>query len=483
MTARIFVPMNADSSLIRKSAIEIIALLRERQITPHDCLDALEARIAAVDRPINALPILCFERARAAADALMKKPADRRGLLAGLPVVIKDLAQVAGVRTTFGSPIFADHVPERSDPVVERLEREGGIVYAKSNVPEFGAGANTFNEVFGRTRNPWNTTRSAAGSSGGAAAALATGSAWLAHGSDLGGSLRHPASFCSVVGLRPSPGRVAGHPGYPLDQQLLVEGPMARSVEDAALFLDALAAEDLRDPVSLPTPSQSFLAGARSGWRPLRVAFSADLGITPVDPEIAAICAKAALRFADAGVSVDEAHPDYSQAHDTFNVLRARGYAISKLELLRNKRALLKPEIVWNIEQGLALTMADEERAERQRAALYQRTLTFFEKYDLLCTPTTIVAPFPIEQRYVERCNGVVFDNYIQWFSIAYAFSLVNCPALSLPCGFTREKLPVGLQIVARPRDEARLLAGAKLLEDLLGLARKTPIEPRVMHI
>jgi amidase len=475
--------MKPDEILICKSATEIVALLRQRQITTHDCLDALEARIAAVDGCINALPTLCFERARAAADALMKRPRDSCGILAGLPVAIKDLTEVAGVRTTYGSPIFANYVSPHSDPLVERLEREGGIIYAKSNTPEFGAGANTFNEVFGPTRNPWNTARSAAGSSGGAAAALATGSAWLAHGSDLGGSLRHPASFCSVVGMRPSPGRVAGHPGYPLDQQLLVEGPMARTVEDVALFLDALAAEDLRDPVSLPTPAQSFFSATRSGWKPLRVAFSTDLGITPVDPEIADICSKAALRFADAGVIVEEAHPDLSEAHDTFNVLRARAYAISKMALLESKREQLKPEIVWNIEQGLALTMADEERAERQRAALYRRTLAFFQTFDLICTPTTIVAPYPIEQRYVERCNGVVFDNYIQWFAIAYAFSLVNCPALSLPCGFTRENLPVGLQIIARPRAEAQLIAGAKLLEDLLGLKGRTPIEPRVTHI
>ncbi|MBN9061001.1 MAG: amidase [Rhizobiales bacterium 65-9] len=474
--------MGADQSLISKTAMEMIAMLRKQEITPHDCLDALEARIAAVDGPVNALPTLCFDRARKAADAVMAKPADARGLLAGLPVPIKDLTEVAGVRTTHGSPIFADHVPESSDPLVERIESEDGIVYAKSNTPEFGAGANTFNDVFGATRNPWNTTRSAAGSSGGAAAALASGTAWLAHGSDLGGSLRNPASFCGIVGLRPSPGRVATKAGWPMDRQLPAQGPMARNVEDVALFLDALTGEDVRDPVSLPKPATSFHSAAVSGWRPKRVAFSPGLGITPVDPEVADICRKAAFRFAEAGAIVEETHPDFSEAHDTFNVLRAKGFAIGKKELLETKRSLLKPEVIWNIEKGLALTMADHERAERQRAVLYHRALSFFQTYDLICTPATIVAAFPVEQRYLESCDGVTFDNYVHWLAIAYAFTLVSSPAISIPCGFTREGLPVGLQIAARPRNEAQLLPGAKLMEDILGLKGSTPIEPRIMH-
>mgnify|MGYP000879450358 CR=1 FL=1 len=474
--------MGADQSLIRKSAVEMIAMLKRQEITPHDCLDALEARIATVDGPVNALPILCFERARDAADAVMATPIDERGLLAGLPVAIKDLTEVAGVRTTYGSPIFADLIPESSDPLVERLESEGGVVYAKTNTPEFGAGANTFNEVFGATRNPWNTTRSAAGSSGGSAAALATGTAWLAHGSDLGGSLRNPASFCSIVGLRPSPGRVATRAGYPLDRQLPVQGPMARTVEDVALFLDALSGDDVRDPISLPKPARSFHSAALSGWKPTRVAFSTDLGITPVDSEVADICRKAAYRFADAGAIVEDAHPDFSEAHDTFNVLRAKGFAIGKKALLETKRDLLKPEVIWNIEKGLELTMNDHERAERQRAAMYQRVIAFFDTYDLICAPATIVAPFPVENRFVESCNGVKFDNYVHWLAIAYAFTLVSSPAISIPCGFTKEGLPVGLQIAARPRGDAPLLAGAKLMEDILGLRGTTPIDPKVMH-
>jgi amidase len=465
--------------LVSLDACTVVGLLRRDEVSPHDLLDALEARIAAVDPVVNALPTRCFERARASADRIVKKPAAERGLLAGLPVAIKDLNDVAGVRTTYGSPIFKDHVPERSDILVDMLESRGAIVYAKSNTPEFGAGANTFNEVFGATRNPWNTARSAAGSSGGAAVALATGMAWLAHGTDLGGSLRNPASFCGIVGLRPSIGRVARTPAAKIDRTLSANGPMARNVEDLALMLDAMSGEHPADPLSLPTLPVPFLDAARSGVKVKRVAYSADLGVTPVDPEIAAITRKAAQRFSETGAVVEEAHPDLTGVHDCFHVLRAYDYAVSKAELLRAHRDLLKPEVIWNIEKGLKLTMDELERAEAQRVALTARALSFFETHDLLLTPATIVPPFPVEQRYVTECAGTTFSNYLDWLAIAYAITMVCCPALSLPCGFTSEGLPVGLQIAGPPRSEARILACARQLEDILGLRGTTPIDPR----
>ena len=467
------------AELIKKDACGVVDLLKRGEVTPHDLLDAIEARIAAVDTSVNALPTLCFERARAHADHLMAKPLAERGPLAGLPVPIKDLTDVAGVRTTYGSLAFKDHVPARSDILVERLEENGGIVYAKSNTPEFGAGANTFNEVFGFTRNPWNTARSAAGSSGGAAAALATGMAWIAHGSDMGGSLRNPASLCGIVGMRPSLGRVARTPTYKIDRTLSAQGPMARTVEDLALMLDAMTGEHPADPLSLPKLASPFRAAVNGGARPKRVAYSPDLGITPVDPEVAALTRKAAERLAEAGVVVEEAHPDFSGVHECFQVLRGYDYAVSKSQLLRTKRDLLKPEVVANIEFGMRLTMEQLERAEGQRVEYCRRALVFFERYDLLLTPATIVAPFPVEERYVKECGGVTFGNYFEWLAIAYAITLACCPALSLPCGFTREGLPVGLQIVAPPRGEARILSAAKLLEDMLGLRGTTPIEPR----
>jgi amidase len=469
----------AEQELIRENACAIVDKLQAGEITPLDLLDALEKRIAEIDGKVNALPTLCFDRARSHAKDLMKKPAGARGLLAGLPLPIKDLTDVGGVLTTQGSPIYRDRVPARSDILVEHLEHNGGVIYAKSNTPEFGAGANTFNEVFGATRNPWDTSRSAAGSSGGAAVALATGMAWLAHGSDMGGSLRNPASFCGIVGLRPSIGRVAHTPHFKVDRTLGVQGPMARNVEDLALLLDAMSGEHPADPLSLPKLPASFLSAARSGSKPKRVAYSTDLGITPVDPEVASITRKAAQRFAEAGAIVEEAHPDLNEAHECFHVLRAFDFAVSKAKLLRTHRDQLKPEVIWNIEEGLKLSVEKLERAEAQRLAMAERALQFFENYDLLLTPATIVAPFPVENRYVAECAGRKFDNYVEWLGIVYAITLACCPALSLPCGFTASGLPVGLQMVGPPRGEAQLLAGAKVLEDILGVRGTTPIDPR----
>jgi amidase len=469
----------AHEALVRATACAVVDKLKSGEVTPLDLIDVLEQRIAEVDGDVNALPTLCFDRARTRAKQLMKRPAGERGLLAGMPIPIKDLTNVEGVLTTQGSPIYKDNIPARSDLMVEHLEHSGALIYAKSNTPEFGAGANTFNEVFGPTRNPWDTSRSAAGSSGGAAVALATGMAWLAHGSDMGGALRNPASFCGIVGMRPSIGRVAHTPVAKIDRNLGVQGPMARNVEDLALLLDAMSGEHRADPLSLPALPISFLSAARSGSKPKRVAYSSDLGITPVDPEFAAITRKAAARFAEAGAIVEEAHPDLREAHECFHVLRAFDFAISKAALLRSKRDLLKPEVIWNIEEGLKLSVEQLERAEAQRVAMTERTVEFFRTYDLLLTPATIVAPFPVENRYVAECAGKKFDNYVEWLGIVYAITLVCCPAMSLPCGFTASGLPVGLQIVAAPRAEAQLLAGAKLLEDVLGLRGTTPIDPR----
>ncbi len=471
--------MSSDRSLTDKTATEIVNLLKSEEISCHDLLDALEARIGEVDGDINALPTLCFERARKSADDLMAKPVGERGVLAGLPVPIKDLSEVAGVRTTYGSPIFADFVPEVSNIVVQRLEREGGVIYAKSNTPEFGSGGNTFNEVFGPTLNPWDVTRSCAGSSGGAAAALASGTAWVAHGSDMGGSLRNPASFCGIVGLRPTPGRVARTPTRMIDDALGVQGPMARNVSDVALMLDAMTGIDAGDPMSLPKPAESFVSALHSGKKPKKVAFSRDLGITAVDPEVARICEEAAHQFERAGVIVEEATPDFQDAHEIFQTLRALNYAISFADLLKNHRDKLKPEIVWNIERGQKLTTEDIVKAQQARTKLFHRVKEFFQSYDLLLSPATIVAPFPIEHRFVEECDGHKFDNYVEWLGIAYALTIVSSPAISLPAGFTAENLPVGLQLAGPARGEAQVLKGARVLEEILGISAIVPIDPR----
>ncbi len=311
------------------------------------------------------------------------------------------------------------------------------------------------------------------------AAALASGTAWIAHGSDMGGSLRNPASFCGVVGMRPSIGRVAVSPAAAIARTLNVNGPMARNVEDLALMLDAMCGEHIGDPVSLPKLPISYLDAARSGRKPKKVAYSPDFGITPVDPEVRALTRKAAERFAEAGVIVEEAHPDMKEAHECFQTLRAYDFAISKAQLLRTKRDLLKPEVIWNIEKGLKLTVEDLERAEAQRLTMMNRAIEFFKTYDLLLAPATIVPPFPIENRYAAECDGVKFDNYVEWLAIVYAITLICSPAISIPCGFTASGLPVGLQVIAAPRGEAQVLAGAKVLEDILGLRGSTPIDPR----
>lgn len=469
--------MPRPADLWKLTATQAVKLLKTGKVSPRELLDAAEARIAAANPAINALPTLCFDRARKRA-----KAAKRTSLLAGLPIAIKDLTDVAGVRTTYGSPIYADNVPAQSNLLVERLEANGALVVAKANTPEFGAGAHTFNPVFGVTRNPWDTRLSAAGSSGGSAAALAAGLVWLAEGSDLGGSLRTPAGFNSVAGLRVSPGRIARGPtALPFDV-LGVNGPMARNVSDLALFLDAMMGDDPRDPIALPAPAVPFSHTLKRPKAPARVAFSPDLGICTVEPEIADVCRKAAGHFAKLGGKVTETHPDFAGAYEAFQTLRAMRFVAAREPLLAQHRDKLKGDVIWNIEEGLRLTPSDIGRAERHRAALAKRMAAFFEEYDLLVCPSMQALPFPAEKTYVAEIAGKQMKTYIDWITITFAITVTGCPALAIPAGFSKSGLPIGLQIVGPPRSEARLLAAGKLLEDRLGLSAQLPIDPRVRH-
>lgn len=469
--------------LINATACDVVARLKRGDVSPLDCLDALESRIAAVNPSVNALVTLCFDRARDHARAVMAKSEFERGALAGLPVPIKDLTDVKGVRCTKGSRIFADRIAPESDLLVRHLEKMDGIVYAMSNTPEFGAGAQTFNDVFGITRNPWNTSLTPAGSSGGAAVALATGMAWVAQGSDMGGSLRNPASFCGVVGLRPSPGRVAATPGMRIDTTLGVEGPMARNVADLALLFDAMSGFEQGDPIALPRRHHGYSRMIHSSWRPQRIAFSRDLGITPVDPEVADIVETAARKLEASRVTVVEAHPDMAEAMKCFQTLRALDYAIGMRQLLLDHRALLKPEVVWNIEKGLALTGEAIINAETQRGELFRRMDEFLQVHDALICPATIVAPFPVEERFVKSCSGVEFETYVDWLLIVAVATLCMCPAISIPCGFTKSGLPVGMQIITRNRCDAKLIGVARHVENVLNLGALTPIDPKVTHL
>lgn len=471
--------MNNDD-LIRLSAVDVVKLLRAGEVSPVDLLLALEGRISTIDTQVNALPTLCFDRAYSNARALMKQPMSERGLLAGIPVTIKDSSAVEGVRTTYGSKVFANHVPEKSDIQVSHLERSGAVVYAKSNTPEFEAGANTFNEVFGQTLNPWNTSLSAAGSSGGAAVSVATGMSWLSQGSDFACSIRAPASFCGVVGLRPSPGLVArGHGNAPC-QNLSVIGPIARSVEDVALFLDAMVGHEIGDPISFPRLESSYLDACQSSFAANKVAFSADLGITPVDPAI-----RAAFDLVINKLNTllpeepREAHPCLDGVHQVFRVMRAQQFAFEYGSLLKTHREEMKSDVCWNIEEGMSLTMADLAEAQRIRSGLFDNVAAFFSKYEFLITPTMIVPPYPVNQSYVKSCDGHQFNNYLEWMGIDYAVSVISCPAISLPCGFTQDGLPIGIQIVGKPRGEAGLLAFARFLEENLLIEKIVPIDPK----
>ena len=467
-----------SEELWRQTACEVVDLLQAGEVKPSELIDVAANRIAAVDGDVNAMVTQCLERAHDHAKRI-EAGAAPAGVLGGLPISVKDLFAVAGVRTTKGSPIFADHVPEHSDYMVERLEASGAIVVGKSNTPEFGAGANTFNEVFGATRNPWNTALTCGGSSGGAAVNLATGQVWLATGSDMGGSCRIPAAFCNAVGLRPSPGRIAAGPSASPFDILGQHGPLARNVADCGLMLDAMVGLDTRDPWSLPADPLSYRQAAGEPQAPRRVAFSMTMGVAPVEPEIREICEAAAKSFETLGAEVEEACPDFSDCQWLFQVLRAHVYAANFAEMLENCRDQLKPEMIWNIEKGLDTPTREVVNAQLARTALYSRVNGFFQDYDLLVTPTVMVPPFDVEIRYLTEVAGVTFDNYVDWLMHTYLITLTACPAISIPCGFTASGLPVGLQLVAPHRDEVGLFRAAAAFESAHDFAQMLPIDPK----
>jgi amidase len=473
-----------SDELCRITAVEAVARLKKGEITPLDLVDASARRIAEVEPAVNALPTLCLDRARDHAKRIMAGTAcqamDEAGWLAGLPISIKDLADVAGVRTTYGSPLFADHVPTRSHPLVERIERKGGIVAAKSNTPEFGAGGSTFNEVFGRTRNPWNTSLTCGGSTGGGAVSVATGEVWLAHGSDHGGSLRRPGTYCSVVGLRPSPGRVTRGTSNNLYSPQSVQGPMARTVADLALFLDAMAGFCPQDPMTFDAPAVSFSTAVANPVTPKRIAFTADLGgKMQLDSDIREICTQAARRFEELGCIVEEASPDFGPVDEIFMALRSQQFVVDRELQILEHRNKIKPDIIWNTELGLKQTASRLAWAERERAALFRRMVVFFQSYDLLVTPGAPTAAFDVNLRAPATIAGRKLENYMAGSTVNSAISVAGSPAIAVPCGFDQFGRPVGLQLVGRPRGEGALLQAASLYESLMGLHKLLPIDPK----
>ncbi|MCK5164757.1 MAG: hypothetical protein KAQ72_13615 [Desulfobacula sp.] len=467
--------------IISMPAHEVVSLLKQNKISPLELIDIAEERIREVDGKINAVPTLCIERARAKSKLLQaRKGTDLPpNYLYGLPILVKDLTEVKGVKTTYGSPIFKDNVPTYSNYLVEKLEKNGAIVIGKTNTPEFGAGGNTFNELFGATRNPWNTTMTAGGSSGGSAAALAAGEIWLATGNDLAGSLRTPASFCSVVGFRPSPGRIASGPGPVVFNPLGIEGPMGRCVKDVALMIDAQTGYHPGDPLSLPKPAYSFFEVAQQFPKPSKIAYSVDLGgITRVEKEVTAIF-KQTIETLGNGMNVQAACPDLKNAIPAFHTLRAAMLAQRFGPLLKSHYELFKPELIWNIEKGMNLSMDEIGEAELMRAQIYHSVVKFFETYDVLICPTSAALPFDVSTRYLEELEGKTFDNYIDWLTIVYAISTTACPCISIPCGFSSSGLPVGLQIVGPPRRDDIVIGAAANFEKIFNLNTLTPIDPR----
>ncbi|HJS86786.1 MAG TPA: amidase family protein [Acetobacteraceae bacterium] len=458
------------STLWRLSATEAVDKLRRGEVSPLEMVEAAAERIEAVEPKVNALPIRFLDAAREQAKAF-RGAGEHPGWLAGLPIAVKDYNDVAGQLTTNGSPIYASNTAAADDRTVATLRASGAIPLAKSNVPEF-AGSHTFNPVWGVTRNPWNLERTAGGSSGGAAAALAAHEVWLANGSCLGGSLRIPASFCGVVGLRPSPGVVPRGDGLPAFDTLWVDGPMARDVPDLALMLDAMAALTPHDPLSRPVPAGGFQAAMRRGRPPWRVGFSTDLGLRSVDPEVAAICETAADRLTTMGSIVERIAPDFSGAIDSFQILRALLFADVRGDLLPAERDRINPDIVWNIEKGQTLTATEIIQAQRTRHGLFHRVARFFDEHDLLVCPTVAVPPFAVEQRFPTEIAGEKLTTYIDWMFLTFVITLTGCPAISLPCGLTRERLPVGLQLVGRPHGDAELLGYARVMERELAFPR-----------
>ncbi|MFT5615297.1 MAG: amidase [Granulosicoccus sp.] len=467
------------NEFIKLTATEAVARLRSKEVSPLELVEASIQRIEAVDDKVNALPIHCFEQARAQAksldiDAHAKNPKS----LCGLPIAVKDYNDLGGVLTTYGSPIFADNVAKHSDATVRQLESNGAIAVAKSNVPEW-AGGNTFNPVNGTTRNPWDLRKSAGGSSGGSSAALASGSVWLATGNDLGGSLRTPAAFNGIVGLRPGPGRVPRGTRLPSMDTLWVEGPMARNVDDLALMLDAGVGQQIDDPLSFDHSGPSFVAALQKAGMPKRVAFSHDLSIVSMEKEIAEVCGGAASIFGDFGADVTDDIPDFSGVLEAFQTLRAVLFATLMEPILAQHRDKIAPEIIGNIERGLNIKPSQIFEAERVRIELYKKVIAFFETHDFLICPAASIAPFPVEQRYVTEIDGKPCETYIDWFSITFALTMTACPTISVPCGFTSEGLPVGVQIMGKPRGEAFLLRTAKRFEQAVGISTQLPINPR----
>ena len=459
--------------IVFSSAKALARRIRDREISAREVMIAHIEQIEQINPTVNAIvsmlnPEVAIERANEAD----RQPCD--GPLYGLPTAFKDLEDAVGFPNTQGSPIFADRFPEEDAAIVVRIKQAGAIPIGKTNVPEFGLGSHTYNNVFGPTRNPWNLERTAGGSSGGAAAALATGMLPIADGSDTGGSLRNPGNFNSVVGFRVSSGLVPKSPTALPWAHLGVKGPLGRSVDDVGFFLSAMAGFDPRDQISYPVDAAAFAGDLTIDPKHLRIAWSTDLGGLPVDPTVRSVVDGARAMFEGIGCDVEDACPDFTDADELFKDLRAFGMT-PMADLMREHRDQMKPEAIWNIEAGLKMSAEDVARAMMKQATLFLRMSDFMERYDAFVCVVNQVPPFPIDLDWPHEIDGVQMETYIDWMKSAYYITSTRMPAISVPAGFTPDGLPVGIQIVGKFHGDLELLKIANAFEQATNVASKRP--------
>jgi amidase len=463
-----------DAELCFTGARRLAQMIRARKVSASEVMRAFIAQVARVNPRVNAIVTFLPEQALKEAKRLERKGA-RLGPLAGLPIAYKDLIDTRGILTTKGSLVYRDHVPAQDHSLVERLRAAGAITLGKTNTPEFGAGSQTFNAVFGATRNPYDLSKTCGGSSGGAAVAVACGMLPFADGSDLAASLRNPANYCNVVGFRPTPGRVPNYPAANAWDTQPVLGPVARTVADAAFLLAAMAGPDPRVPISIAEPGKAFAKSLARNFRGARVAWSASLGGLPMDERVLRALAPQRKVFASLGCRMEDAEPDFDGATEAFETLRALSFSLRLAPLLRTHRGELKDTVVWNIEQGLRLDGERIARAERLRTELFQRMRRFFERYDFLVAPVNQLPPFPVELDYPREIAGVAMGNYLDWMKSCYYVTITSHPAISVPAAFTDDGLPVGIQIVGRYRDDFGVLQLAHAFEQATQVWKRRP--------
>ncbi len=455
------------------SARKLAQMLRARKVSATEVVQAFIAQIERVNPKVNAIVTFLPEQALKAAKAIDRKK--QKSLFGGLPIAYKDNVQTKGIRTTFGSPIFEKNIPAEDHLIVERLSAAGAITIGKTNLPEFAAGSQTFNAVFGATKNPYDPSKTCGGSSGGAAVAVACGMLPFADGGDLAASLRNPGNYCNVVGYRPTPGRVPSWPTPNVWNTLSTLGPLGRTVEDTAFLLSGMAGPDPRSPVSIDESGSVFGRKLGRNFRQVKIAWSRDLGGLPVEPAVTRVLEAQRKVFKSLGCTIEEAEPDFSGATEAFETQRAVSFVQSYGELYRTRKNDLKDTVQWNVEQGLRLTPEQVARATALRSELYRRMQRFLEKYEFLVCPVNQLPPYPVNTEWPQEIAGVKMTNYLDWMKSCYYITVTSHPAISVPAGFTEENLPVGIQIVGRYRDDFGVLQLAHAFEQATQAWRRRP--------